>query len=204
MPTKTIEVNEDHPNKAILHQLAGMKPSTFFAVLLLLVLALLAGCRVVYPGDGRRVPVRFDAGVLERPIAYRDEAGTMRPVLLKAFEWWSSAGVNFDLARSGEGGALPTRSDPWWEGATRDAWGDYDEASGEIYLFQDLWGLDDGRSRVAPVIDADNLTAVFAHELGHAVGLDHDPHAEALMHSPPGQPYGLTEWDYAALVARWP
>ncbi|HZS37824.1 MAG TPA: matrixin family metalloprotease [Polyangia bacterium] len=155
-----------------------------------LVLTVAAGCRVVVPGDGRVVLVEPDEAV---DAAYSIE-------LKRSVHFWDVTGACFRVREElVDGEPIAARVPFVADGARSNAadpqlaW--YAEAEGRVHVpIGELQELD---------VDHDELTALFAHELGHALGLNHLPQQVALMapHVPALQQ--LTDADVREFCTRW-
>lgn len=166
----------------------------------LALLLLVGGCRVVYPGDGQLVAVELDEAL--RPCAtealrigthYWDEAGVqlrVREELPAGGRIAAKISVRGDactdlgdaVVHSGNGTVAPTPA------------AQYDLYGGNVYLFLKNW-----------TDDMPGMAQTIAHELGHAIGLDHVHEYDAVMNGD-GGPYrpDLADADLREHARVWP
>lgn len=150
---------------------------------LLMILFYGAGCTRVFPGNAP-VSLVGDGEWTHNAddVAALDEAAAL----------WNSLGARFSLdARGGPTLVVRIEPIPWWvQTGVADAIGAYEEVDGVVYA--------DSRKVSAP---NGLLMQVLAHELGHAIGLDHD--AYGIMSARVSTDYRLSPEDIAEYRAKW-
>lgn len=124
---------------------------------------MMGGCaRPVYPGDGTPVGVLLAPELASAQLSGLLAGTTLGELAEEGMHYWDQTGAKFLLIQSGEsepGGVVRVGfGDP---GA--DAWGQYNFECGCIYLSTAMRNWQ----------HADYIRTIFAHELGHAIGLDH-------------------------------
>jgi hypothetical protein len=133
-----------------------------------------AGCRVVYPGDGR--PVAVDSRVPEYDVWVRQAA-----------EVWKEAGARL---------VPKAQADPSWPSVPVEWGGKQDGLAGQY--------AHSGTVRVFESGLASCPGSVLAHELGHAMGLDHVGGDGHLMSCRTSCQLDLDEEDLAEHARVWP
>lgn len=97
-----------------------------------------------------------------------------------AIEWWNEH-TPLDFFEAGE---APGEQEIGWVYVRDGALPFGVRGQAEVY-----WSRETGEVLRCEVTLDDDAPEVVRHELGHCLGLDHDPFSESIMHSPV-QPYG--------------
>lgn len=150
---------------------------------LILMLALLCGCsRVIYPGNGQHVSVSALGSWSQAELQDLGAACAM----------WDAAGVHLRVNDGGTGYDIPTHFDyfPWWVEDQNDV-GVYVDDLGEVWCSPRYVTAGPG-----------GLKQCLAHELGHAIGLNHVK--RGIMQPSLSNYDELQPDDYAEHARVWP
>ena len=157
------------------------------AFAIVLALAASAGCRATVPGDGRLVLVSVDAALAVLPVHVVLGDGTLatsslEPYVARGIRYWDPVGARLRTAQQRTPADGPVAAelrivaDSALDHALDGAPAFYSELDGTIYV-------DRGQLRARGDIyyHEVELTALFAHEAGHALGLVHEPTGSGVM-----------------------
>jgi hypothetical protein len=145
---------------------------TMKILMLLAAIATLSGCAAHAPGDGRLVAVRLSPAVADYQVAPDNDAtgGKLPAVSLSSFaadgvHYWDAVGAQLRVGADETQAAfvLEVVPDDGGVGAPTDAEGWFDNVDGKIHVVLPL------RFSGPPA----TYRSFFAHEAGHALGLDH-------------------------------
>jgi hypothetical protein len=144
------------------------------------------GCRQQIPGDGRPVLVTVDESLASLPVQVvradgTQASATLMPYVARGVRYWDAVGARLRVADDwlpGDGIAAELRIVPAsaLDHALDGAPAFYSELDGAVHV--DLAQL---RARGGIYFPEVELRALFAHEAGHALGLDHVPHCKGVM-----------------------
>lgn len=170
-----------------------------------LLLALSSGCLRYYPGDGQLVLVTLDDAFYRNSITDTDgtqhvEADDIEQGLL----WWNVVGARLrtknqieltDLLQIDKAPRLHiSRSDTQTSLIGGGEAGQYDSLTGEVTLY--AWAVIE--------LDQAQLRCAAAHEVGHAMGLQHVADPEAVMYYALADRTGINDSDIAEFTKYWP
>jgi len=170
------------------------------------VVALLAsaGCSQRLPGDGRLVRVTVAASLASMSVQVVRGDGTLAtaalgPYVTRGVRYWDAVGACLrtdDDIGPGETIAAELRvvADSALDRALDGAPAFYSELDGAVHV-----AADELRARGDVYYPEVELTALFAHEAGHALGLAHEPPCTAVMAQRCWLP-ALTDADTAQFV----
>lgn len=170
-----------------------------------LVLLSTCGCLKFYPGDGRLVLVTLDDAFYHNSINDTDgsshlEADDIEQGLL----WWNPVGARMrtknqieltDLLQIDKAPRLHiSRSDTQTSLVGQGEAGEYDGLTGEVTLY--TWAIIE--------MDQPQLRCAAAHEVGHAMGLQHVKDPDAVMYYKLADRSGINDSDIAEFTRYWP
>lgn len=154
---------------------------------LVVAMMLVVGCRTSVPGDGRLVLVVVDDAVSTLPINVVGADGTLGQGQLgdyvaQGVRYWDAVGARLRTpeqvtAEDGEPAAtlhvvVASSTEHLFDGAPAF----YADVDGEIHV-----DLAQFRAKGSTYYTATEFAAMFAHESGHALGLDHEPGCSGVM-----------------------
>jgi hypothetical protein len=155
------------------------------AIVLALVSA--AGCRRTVPGDGRLVLVRVDAALAALPVQVVLDDGTLataslEPYVARGVRYWDAVGARLRTVaqRTPTDGPVAADlgivADSALDRALDGAPAFYSELDGAVHV--DRAQLRAQADIYYPEVE---LAALFAHEAGHALGLEHERAGSGVM-----------------------
>jgi hypothetical protein len=182
------------------------------AVLSVFLMAVEPGCRCPVPGDGRLVLVTLDDRILEHLVGValtdRGVSQPLGPFVARGARYWDSVGARLrtpDQLADYEWNEAPSARTVHVEPTN----GIEHAFDGAIAFYSDLDGfirvdlsnpeLDPRYGFYRPI----DFESLFAHELGHALGLDHEPGCSGVM-SPGCSLESLSSADVAQFRSVWP
>jgi hypothetical protein len=175
-------------------------------------MAVESGCRCPVPGDGRLVLVTLDERIVEHLVGValtdRGVSQPLGPFVARGARYWDKVGARLrtldQLAYDEQDEAARARTvhiEPTSgiEHAFDDAIAFYSDLDGFIRVDLSNPELDANHGFYRPI----DFESLFAHELGHALGLDHEPGCSGVMS--PGCSFDeLSSIDVAQFRSIWP
>lgn len=157
------------------------------AAAIMLGLVVGVACRPSVPGDGRLVLVRVDAALATLPVQVVRDDGSPATVSLEAYvaggiRYWDAVGARLRTiaqrtpADGPVAAELDIVADSSLDRACDGAPAFYSELDGAVHVDREQL-----RARGDAYYPEVELRALFAHETGHALGLDHEPAGTGVM-----------------------
>ena len=145
-----------------------------------------AGCRKPIPGDGRLVLVRVDTSVASTKVQVVRADGSLATTALGPYatlgvHYWDAVGARLRTADEravdeSAAGELHIVADSALDRALDGAPAFYSEIDGAVHV-----DLDQLRARGDTYYPEVELAGLFAHEAGHALGLEHEAACTGVM-----------------------
>lgn len=173
--------------------------------------AITCGCAARLPGDGRLVIVTVDDAVAQKMVSVVDAAGHVSPrpfgeAASAGARYWDAVGVRlrtYDALTPAEWNETPAAivniqcASAVETSVEGEHFGWQSPVDGNIRIECDSDVYKPGNA-----FTADQLAAAFAHELGHALGLNHVQDSHAVMYRDSAATPTITAADRAEFCAR--